>query len=132
MRSYSTSIAQLQTCLLQSDSACSLRFAEPPSRLLQTSSKERRPGERDYQRFLYVALASARECGYLIDLATRLNYLDSCVAAELVSRFGKVQASLLQLCRAIEARGQRVPIATSRGSQHYPRALDVYAFSPRP
>jgi four helix bundle protein len=64
-----------------------------------------RPGDRDYQRFLYVSLASARECAYLIGLAARLHYLETSAAAGLVNRYGRVQASLLQLCRAIEARG---------------------------
>ena len=64
-----------------------------------------RPGLRDYVRFLSLSLGSARECAYLLDLAGRLNQLDPVAIAPLTLKYGTVQASLINLCRALETRG---------------------------
>ena len=64
-----------------------------------------RPGLRDYVRFLSLSLGSARECAYLLDLAARLSQLDPTDVGPLTQRYGTVQASLINLCRALESRG---------------------------
>ena len=64
-----------------------------------------RTGHRDDVRFLSLSLASARECGYPLDLAARLNQLNPAGVAPLTEKYGTVQASLINLCRALEARG---------------------------
>ena len=58
-----------------------------------------RPSEKDFIRFLKISFASVRELGYLIDLSTRLGYLDpeqSKDAAELQSRTAAALAGLIK------------------------------------
>jgi four helix bundle protein len=45
---------------------------------------------RDYLHFLVIALASASEARYLLDLARRLGFLDEEMSRDLVARYGRV------------------------------------------
>ncbi len=59
-----------------------------------------RNSEREYRRFLEVSFGSARELGYFIQLAARLNYIPAGVANELRSIQGRTAAALAALIRA--------------------------------
>ena len=63
-----------------------------------------RPSTGEYVRFLHIARASARECGYLLELAPRLGVLDGGRGAKLVHRYGILQAQLLAATRTLEGR----------------------------
>ena len=56
-----------------------------------------RPPTREYARFLTIALASARECSYLLDLSARLGFLPAAAVATLVDRYGHVQGALAKI-----------------------------------
>ena len=56
-----------------------------------------RPPTREYVRFLIIALASARECSYLLDLSARLGFLPTPAVAALVDRYGHVQGALAKI-----------------------------------
>ncbi len=58
-----------------------------------------RQSERDYARFLDLAFGSLREIGYFIDLAARLQLLNSDIAEELRSAQGRTAAALAALLR---------------------------------
>ena len=46
-----------------------------------------RDGEKDYVRFLGIAFASLRETGYLIELASKLEYLESSASKDLLVQY---------------------------------------------
>jgi four helix bundle protein len=77
-----------------------------------------RSSTAEYCRFLEIAMASAREVAYLIGLAARLEFLASQIADGLVSRYGDVQGSLINIIRSLSP-------ASSR-------ALSPKALSPKP
>jgi len=58
-----------------------------------------RQSERDYARFLDISFGSVREIGHFIDLAARLKYLSSDVAAELRTTQSRTAAALAALVR---------------------------------
>src|SRR5262245_19897959 len=51
----------------------------------------------DWCKFLDIARASARECEYLLGLATRLGFLMAKVTSPLAQRYSGVQAGLFEL-----------------------------------
>ena len=53
-----------------------------------------RPSEKELIRFLGISFASVRELGYLIDLSTRLGYLDSNQAKNEINLQGRTAAAL--------------------------------------
>jgi four helix bundle protein len=63
-----------------------------------------RPSEAEYVRFLHIASASARETGYLLDLAARLRLLEPDAARALVNRFDRLQARLFRMTSALRGR----------------------------
>lgn len=63
-----------------------------------------RPTTTEYCRFLHVSRASARECGYLLDLAGRLALLDRSKTAPLVNRYNGLQAGLLAAINSLKER----------------------------
>jgi four helix bundle protein len=56
-----------------------------------------RDSEGDLLRFLDIAFASTRELNYLVDLSSRLHFLDTKTAKELVDYGGRVAAALAAL-----------------------------------
>lgn len=61
-----------------------------------------RDSDREHSRYFEIAFGSAREVLYLIDLSSRLDFIDPGVAAELVQFGGRVTAALAALRRSIE------------------------------
>ena len=59
-----------------------------------------KPTTPDYCKFLDIARASARECGYLIGLSARLTFLPAKVAESLEHRYSGVQAALYKLAES--------------------------------
>lgn len=68
-----------------------------PTNIVEGCARE---SHRERDRFLEIAFASAREVIYLIDLASRLEMLNSKVATELVNSGGRVAAALSALRKA--------------------------------
>jgi four helix bundle protein len=66
-----------------------------------------RDGEADFLRFLDIALGSARECGYLIGLANRLDFLDNTSTGKLDEFARRTQAALIALKKSIRPRTLR-------------------------
>lgn len=60
-----------------------------------------RPPTREYRRFLIIALASARECSYLLDLSARLAFLPTATVAPLIDRYGHVQGALAKIAASM-------------------------------
>lgn len=56
----------------------------------------------EYQRFLEIALSSARENEYLFGLTTRLGLLDPTAALQLSDQYGRVSAGLTRLWQSLE------------------------------
>lgn len=56
----------------------------------------------DYVHFVSISLGSANETRYLIDLATRLNYLKKDETNPLVTRYTELIASLANLVRSLK------------------------------
>ena len=64
-----------------------------------------RSSERDYLHFIAIAIGSASEVRYLVELAGRLGFLDSSGGAELARRYDRVVRALQGLITALtEAR----------------------------
>ena len=63
--------------------------------------------DADYCNFLITARGSARECEYLLDLAVRLNLLESKWSDELRPRYSHVQAALLSAIRTIKSKRKK-------------------------
>jgi four helix bundle protein len=59
---------------------------------------------RDYLHFMWVAVASASEVRYLIDLARRLGIMDNAEADELAGRYGDLTRALQTLIGTLEQR----------------------------
>jgi four helix bundle protein len=55
----------------------------------------------DYVHFVTIALGSANEARYLIELSIRLNYLKKAETEALVTRYTELIASLANLIRAL-------------------------------
>jgi four helix bundle protein len=64
-----------------------------------------RPTAADYRHFLAMARGSAREAEYLLDLASRLNLVDTSKAHSLARRYSGVQAALWKM---IQTLGDRI------------------------
>jgi four helix bundle protein len=60
-----------------------------------------RDSDREHARFYEIAFASTREVIYLIDLASRLGFVDGATAAILVRFGGRVAAALAALRKSI-------------------------------
>jgi four helix bundle protein len=60
-----------------------------------------RDSDREHARYYEIALGSARETIYLLDLASRLELIDPDVAKELTAFGGRVAAALAALRRSI-------------------------------
>ena len=65
-----------------------------PTNIVEGCARE---SEREYERFLEVAFGSTREVLYLLDLSSRLEFLDKKVANELAQFGGRVAAALSAL-----------------------------------
>jgi four helix bundle protein len=61
-----------------------------------------RPSEKELIRFLGISFASVRELGYLLDLSTRLGYLDSNQAKNAIDLQGRTAAALSGLIRSFD------------------------------
>jgi len=59
---------------------------------------------RDYLHFLGIAIASASEVRYLLQLTRRLGFLDEARVSELVTRYGDLIRGLQTLVGSLEAR----------------------------
>lgn len=60
-----------------------------------------RDSDREHLRFFEMAFSSTREVIYLIDLASRLEFIDSQVASDLCNFAGRVAAALATLRKSI-------------------------------
>ena len=60
-----------------------------------------RDSDREHARYFEIAFGSAREVIYLIDLASRLEFIETGVAGELAQFGGRVAAALAGLKRSI-------------------------------
>jgi four helix bundle protein len=56
----------------------------------------------EYQRFLEIAMSSARENEYLFGLTTRLGFLESTVGLQLSDQYGRLSAGLSRLRQSLE------------------------------
>jgi len=81
-----------------------------PTNLVEGSA---RPGERDYLHFVSIALASASEVRYLIDLAIRLEYGRPAYVVAMLDEYDKLIRSLQNLMEALRS-GSRKPVAGSQ------------------
>jgi four helix bundle protein len=72
-----------------------------------------RPTERDYLHFVAIALASASEVRYLVELAVRLGFVERPVGLDLIERYTHVVRALQALVTALAAARPRqvVPIS---------------------
>lgn len=61
-----------------------------------------RDSDREHARFFEIAFGSTREAIYLIDLASRLNFIDRSVAEELMTFGGRAAAALAALRSTIK------------------------------
>lgn len=61
-----------------------------------------REGEREYLHFLNQARGSLRESGYLIDVATRLGYIDPHKSAEMFEQYDHAARTLSNLIRSLK------------------------------
>jgi four helix bundle protein len=66
-----------------------------------------RSSERDYLHFVAIALGSASEVRYLIELAIRLRYVDATSGRALVHGYDRVVRALQGLVSAISGRSPR-------------------------
>lgn len=60
-----------------------------------------RPSERDYLHFIAIALGSASEVRYLVELAVRLGFVDQNAGADLARRYDRVVRALQGLVTAL-------------------------------
>ena len=74
-----------------------------------------RPKTVEYCRFLYVAHASARECEYLLNVATRLKMIDETSGVAASEDFRAVGAMLLAAAQELEYRAEE-EVANNRQS----------------
>src|SRR5512147_2794201 len=80
---------------------------------------------RDYLHFVSIAIGSASEARYLVQLAVRLQYADAQDGKRLISGYTRVIRALQALITNLEARGPR---PEARG----PRPRGPEARGPRP
>ena len=66
--------------------------------IVEGSAKPKTP---DYCNFLDISRASARECEYLLGLATRLGFLPTDMIKPLTTRYSGLQAGLYELARPL-------------------------------
>ena len=62
-----------------------------------------RPTQRDYLRFVSIAIGSASEVRYLITLATRLGFLDPEIGKPMVDGYGHVIRALQSLISTLSS-----------------------------
>ncbi len=86
-----------------------------PTNIVEGSSRKT---QRDYLHFLTMAQASAAECGYLFEIARRLEYLSSEDAETLGSRYLDISKALNGLVVTLEKEDTE---RTKIGAEH--RAL---------
>jgi four helix bundle protein len=60
-----------------------------------------RSSDREHARYYEIALGSAREAIYLLDVASRLEFMQPSIAQELVAFGGRVAAALTALRKSI-------------------------------
>jgi four helix bundle protein len=70
-----------------------------PCNIAEGSSRR---STNDYCRFLEIAAGSARECGYLIGLAGRLEFLPTRAAATLADQYEAIHAGLVSAISGLE------------------------------
>jgi four helix bundle protein len=70
-----------------------------PTNIVEGSA---RPGTVEYVRFLWIAFGSAKEAAYLINLSSRLGFLDEDTAAALVRRYETVHAALYNAAQTLD------------------------------
>ena len=69
-----------------------------------------KPTTPDWCKFLDTARGSARECEYLLGLATRLGFLSESACKPLELRYSGVQAGLFELAKPLRApQGSKTP-----------------------
>ncbi len=68
-----------------------------------------RPTTADYCHFVAIACGSARECEYLLSVASRLGFLGEALAEPLIGRYNRLAGSLLALRRALRPSSRREP-----------------------
>lgn len=61
-----------------------------------------RDSDREHARFFEIAFGSTREAIYLIDLASRLDFIDLITAKELIAFGGRAAAALAALRKTIK------------------------------
>jgi four helix bundle protein len=71
-----------------------------PTNLVEGSARD---SSADYCRFIQIALGSARECEYLLGLATELNLMPPRDAAPITARCGRLCGSLIVLLRSLRS-----------------------------
>jgi four helix bundle protein len=69
-----------------------------PTNIVEGAARTTLP---DYQRFLTIALGSARECEYLLTLARRLRFVDADWATARSNDYGKLAAALILLSNSL-------------------------------
>jgi four helix bundle protein len=77
-----------------------------PTNIVEGSS---RPKTTEYCRFLYISHGSARECQYLLGLATRLGMLKADAASSLAERYDRLQATLASIVATLDPKGRLRP-----------------------
>ena len=60
-----------------------------------------RPSQRDYVHFLTIALGSASEVLYLVELAIRLEYIDRTRGLDLADRYDRVVRTLQRMVTSL-------------------------------
>ena len=86
---------------------------------------------KDYLHFMNIALASASEVRYLLQLSRRLGFLSDTTQPELVRRFDELIRSLHNLVAALDAEPTRA-MRSSRSRKPEAGSLKPEARSPKP
>jgi four helix bundle protein len=60
-----------------------------------------RPTTPEYCRFLHISHDSARETGYLMDVAVRLGYFKRNDVADLIRRYDRLEATLMSIVQSL-------------------------------
>ena len=86
-----------------------------------------RPKTIEYYRFLYVAHSSARECEYVLSVASRLRMVDQTSAVAVCDEFRAVGAMLLAAAQELELRAEQEEVSSRplRMKKSGPLAADL-------